>query len=84
VQAVQWGIVGDQPAPNDYDGDGKADLTVFRNGLWYIRRSSDGAVQTVRWGAPEDEPLALGVADPGCGFSDIYSLDLPAAPRPGP
>ncbi|PYN12949.1 MAG: hypothetical protein DME06_08000 [Candidatus Rokuibacteriota bacterium] len=84
VQAVQWGIVGDQPAPNDYDGDGKADLTVFRNGLWYILRSSDGAVQTVRWGAPEDEPLALGVADPGCGFSDIYSLDLPAAPRPGP
>ena len=47
-------------------------------------RSSDGAVQTVQWGAPEDEPLALGVANPGCGFSDIYSLDLPAAPRPGP
>jgi hypothetical protein len=37
----------------DYDGDGKADIAVWRGAdtNWYIVRSSDGAEQAVSWGA---------------------------------
>jgi len=26
--------------PADYDGDGKADVAVFRDGTWYLNRST--------------------------------------------
>ena len=39
---VQFGYASDQAVPADYDGDGRADLAVFRNGTWYLQRSSLG------------------------------------------
>lgn len=44
--------------PYDFDGDGKSDLGVFRptNGGWYVRRSSNGALSGMQWGAAGDMP----------------------------
>ncbi|MBI4871626.1 MAG: VCBS repeat-containing protein [Candidatus Riflebacteria bacterium] len=44
--------VPDIPVPADYDGDGEAELAVWRpeSGIWYLLRSSDGGVTTVQWG----------------------------------
>jgi CSLREA domain-containing protein len=42
----------------DFDGDGKSDITVYRDGIWYVIHSSDGRQTSVGWGgAPKDVPL---------------------------
>lgn len=54
--AVAYGANGDIPVPSDYDGDGIADLTVFRpsNGTWYLENG-----QAIAWGIATDIPLPL-------------------------
>ena len=53
-----WGTSGDIPAPNDFDLDGKADLTVARSEsgqrVWYTRLSSTGEMRVVQWGLSSD------------------------------
>jgi hypothetical protein len=56
--AVQWGnqLMGDTPLLGDFDGDGRADLTVWRapTGVWYWLTSSSGyaykAAGSKQWG----------------------------------
>jgi hypothetical protein len=43
--------------PADYDGDGKSDLTVFRNGTWFVLRSSNNAVALLFGGTATDIPV---------------------------
>jgi hypothetical protein len=42
----------------DFDGDGRTDIAVYRNGAWYILRSSDGGVTATGFGGlAEDIPV---------------------------
>ncbi len=53
------GMPQDIPVLFDYDGDGKADLCIFRDGIWYVNTKRDGTVQaTFGFGAAGDIPLA--------------------------
>lgn len=56
---------------NDFDGDGVADLGVYRpsEGMWYLKNSATGANSYVRFGLSTDQPVA-GDYD-GDGKTDI-------------
>jgi uncharacterized delta-60 repeat protein len=56
--AVQFGANGDRIVPGDYDGDGRIDVAVFRNGDWYQLRSSDGSFYAAAFGQAGDIPVA--------------------------
>jgi hypothetical protein len=55
VTYVPWGTTGDKPMRGDFDGDGKFDPAVFRNGVWYIRQSSNSQMKTDSWGLSTDK-----------------------------
>ncbi len=70
-----FGQTGDVPAPNDFDRDGKADLTIARgeNGqrVWYVRRSSDLQFYRVEWGLTGDAFFTGRTDFDGDGAADI-------------
>ncbi|HBE82367.1 MAG TPA: hypothetical protein DDW24_06270 [Blastocatellia bacterium] len=59
--ALTFGITSsDLNVQNDYDGDGKTDVAIWRNtdGQFYVLRSLDGVLAVVQWGLPNDFPVA--------------------------
>jgi hypothetical protein len=57
---IAFGTAGDKPLWADFDGDGKPEPGLYRNGQWFVSRHADGKVDiTIRFGgAPGDIPLA--------------------------
>ncbi|MCB0325105.1 MAG: VCBS repeat-containing protein [Bdellovibrionales bacterium] len=53
VQAVIWGLPGDQIAVGDYNGDGRDQIGVFRQGIWYLLDENQGAYVHL-WGTTDD------------------------------
>jgi hypothetical protein len=55
----QWGLATDIPAPADYNGDRRADFTVFRAGQWYISfvHPNYSFWQLSHFGAAGDKPI---------------------------
>lgn len=57
LTAKNLGSSSDTPISADYDGDGKSDYAVFRDGTWTISRSSDGGTSTKYFGMAGDIPV---------------------------
>lgn len=59
------------PAPFDFDGDNRTDISVFRpgSGEWWYQRSSDGRVPAFEFGQPNDRPVPADFT--GDGQTDI-------------
>lgn len=72
--------------PTDFDGDGNADIAVWRGvnatgpqgGFFFILRSSDSTVNTVDFGILGDDPTVSGDYD-GDGLSDPAVFRCPSA-----
>lgn len=59
ITSIPWGTIGDVPIPGDYDGDGKMDAAIKRDGgagqnqIW-ILRSGDGGHEVIGFGNTTD------------------------------
>ena len=61
ISVSTWGLTGtDINVQNDYDGDGKTDIAVWRetDGNFYWIRSLDGVPNVLHWGQQNDYPIA--------------------------
>ena len=56
VAIVAFGTSTDVPVPGDYDGDGSDDVAVYRNGQWWLNRSTAG-VTVQNFGIASDTPV---------------------------
>ena len=80
-EQIVWGVPGDRPvgvrmpvlfrSPTDFDGDGRADLTIFRpsSRTWFTDQSSTGSLTGTVWGSYPFDSLVPGDYD-GDGRSD--------------
>ena len=70
--AIQWGIAADRPVPADFDSDGRADLTVYRDGTWYRLNSSNYSMSVSQFGTADDRPLAADLDGDGRADTAVF------------
>jgi uncharacterized repeat protein (TIGR03803 family) len=62
VASYEVSITAGRAVDGDFDGDGKADITVYRsvNGIWYVLGSGTGytTYNAYQWGVSTDVPVA--------------------------
>lgn len=80
-----WGLTGDHPTPADFDGDGRDDVAIWRQGAadeagYYIIQSSDSTFRFEPFGIFGDNPRVTGDYD-GDGIADpaVFRDVSPAA-----
>lgn len=61
IGVQNFGSANDKVVSGDYDGDGRTDVSVYKTvggqGVWSIKRSSDGGITEAVWGLPTDKPV---------------------------
>jgi hypothetical protein len=55
-RAQQFELASDRLVSGDYNGDGKTDISVYRDGMWYSLQSTAG-FKAVQFGVGSDIPL---------------------------
>jgi len=76
-----WGLQNDEPIPEDFDGDGKDDIAVWRSGTqstFYILQSGTGTVRIDNFGQSGDSAGVVGDYD-GDGKADPAVFRCPTA-----
>jgi hypothetical protein len=58
-EAIQLGANGDKPIPADYNGDGRAEVAVWRpsTGIWYTSTDPSTNYGAFHWGQTGDIPI---------------------------
>jgi len=63
TRVIQFGSQNDIPVPEDYDGDGRDDIAVWREGslaFFYILNSSNNTFRSEQFGRTGDNPRIVG------------------------
>jgi hypothetical protein len=71
ARATQFGISTDRPVPADYDGDGRTDFAIYRNGEWHLLGTTSG-YSVANFGIATDIPQPGDYDGDGKGDLVVY------------